>query len=176
MTEEQATTPQNGVADSVDDDEPAVDAVAELEVRAERAEGQWRRTAADLDNLQKRFLREVARERAAERERVTLLWLVMLDDLDRSVAYAERPERTTVLVDGVEAIINNAIASIAALGYPRFAQVGDTFDTGLHEVISTIPTDADHPDNTIAAVIKAGSGTRENLLRPASVVVATDAV
>lgn len=169
MNETQSTS-NSGI-----DAEAVVDAAAELQARADRAEDQWRRAAADLDNLQKRFQRELVRERAAERGRVTLLWLAMLDDLDRSVAYGDHRDSTTALAGGVEAIITNAIASIAALGYPRFTQVGDSFDTGLHEVISTVPADADHPANTIVAVIKAGYGTRENLLRPASVVVATDA-
>ncbi len=174
MNETQATTPNNEAAD-VAKDESAADPATELQTRAERAEDQWRRAAADLDNLQKRFNREVTRERAAERERVTLQWLAMLDDLDRSVAYADHPDHTTALVDGVEAIITNAVASIAALGYPRFALVGDTFDAGLHEVISTVPADAEYPVNTIAVVVKAGYGTRDSLLRPAAVVVAADA-
>jgi molecular chaperone GrpE len=171
------TPPTTADVDEAGED-PAAEMVApanDLQTRAEQAEDQWRRAAADLDNLQKRFGREVARERSAERERVMLLWLAMLDDLERSVAYANRPEETTGLVDGVEAIVTSAVASIAALGYSRFAEAGDTFDTGLHEVISTVPADADHPVNTIAAVIKAGYGTRDNLLRPASVVVAADA-
>ncbi len=175
MNQSQTSTPQDPDRESSSVEELDTDSTDQLQTRIDQAENQWRRAAADLDNLQKRFQREVSRERTAERERVALQWLAMLDDLERVMAYTEHSEHSAALVDGVEAIINNAIASVSALGYPRFATVGDQFDTGLHQVITTVPVDDDHQVNTIAAVVKAGYGTRDNLLRPASVVVATDA-
>lgn len=166
-------------ADDVDSDAAerqvaASDLIGELEARAVGAEDRWRRAAADFDNLQKRFQREVARERGLERERVTGQWVAMIDDLERAMAHAGQSAGGAALVDGVQAIISNAIAAIADLGYPRFGAPGERFDAGLHEVVTTVPPDDELGADTIAAVIKPGYGTRENLLRPASVAVAAD--
>jgi hypothetical protein len=57
--------------------------VAELEDR-------WRRALADLDNLRKRYARELGRERAAERELVTAAFLPVLDNIDRAVGLGGR--------------------------------------------------------------------------------------
>ncbi len=179
MTDSHTSADTSGSVDTNDKEEDRsdgdVDDLITQTARADLAEAQWRRAAADLDNLQKRFAREVARERTVERIRVTKQWVAMLDDLDRSLSYGGEPDSTAASVDGLRAIVTNAVASIAALGYPRFGDVGDRFDAGLHEVISTVPASDAHPAGTIAAVVKPGYGTREDLLRPASVVVAREA-
>src|SRR4051794_21063706 len=66
--------------------------VAELEDR-------WRRAVADLDNLRKRYARELGREREAERELVTAAFLPVLDTIDRALEHAEADPRS--IADGV---------------------------------------------------------------------------
>src|ERR1700736_1250481 len=44
--------------------------VANLETEVRELEDRWRRTLADLDNVRKRFARDIERERANERARV----------------------------------------------------------------------------------------------------------
>src|SRR4051794_34940766 len=56
--------------------------VAELEDR-------WRRALADLDNLRKRYSRELPRERAAERERVAAAFLPVIDNIDLALQHAD---------------------------------------------------------------------------------------
>jgi len=132
----------------------------------------WRRTAADLANLQKRFRREVDRGQAQERERVLMLWLGTIDDLDRALHHAEAGRDD--FVEGVRAIVNHATTTIASLGYPRFGEVGDVFDPTLHDVVSTVPASEQFPDNLVVGVVKPGYGRADDLLRPASVVVAKE--
>src|SRR6188474_2853176 len=54
----------------------------------DEAEDRWRRAAADLDNLRKRYAREVARARENERELVTSAFLPVLDTIDRALEHA----------------------------------------------------------------------------------------
>ena len=61
-----------------------VEAAAELAA----AEDRWKRAMADLDNLRKRYARELAREREAERERVAAAFLPVLDNLERALEHA----------------------------------------------------------------------------------------
>lgn len=133
--------------------------------RVASLESQLRYALADLDNLRKRYEREVARERAAERERAARLWLPVLDDLDSALTQIENdsPVRT-----GIEAIRATALDAMTQMGFPRYDDVGEVFDPHRHEAVSTVP----HPDapNTIVAVLRPGYGA-DVVLRPSSVIV-----
>ena len=126
------------------------------------------RALADLDNLRKRYQRELARERAAERVRVAAEWLPVVDDLERAVAYAD--SHGDELTAGLRAVYEHALSVLARLGFPRFEDVGRPFDPSRHETIGVV--DSDKPAGTIAAVMRPGYGTDEEMLRPAAVLVA----
>ena len=134
------------------------------------------RIAADLDNLQKRFQRELAHGQDAERRRVLLSWVESLDDLERALAHADQvDEGAKAIRDGVHTIVAKAVAGIAAFGFQRFGSVGDSFDPQLHQVVSTVPAGDGVPANVVVAVVTPGYGSADALLRPASVVVGKDA-
>jgi len=139
----------------------ATAAVAELEDRLRRA-------LADLDNLRKRYDRELARERAAERARQAALWLPMVDDLDRALEHADGDP--AALVEGIRAVRDQAVTTLARLGFPRFTDVGQPFDPARHEAMGVVRADA--PAGTVVAAVRPGYGGDESLLRPAGVVVA----
>lgn len=134
------------------------------------------RTAADLDNLQKRFQRELAKGREAERRRVLTAWAESIDDLERALAYVPETEDAAAgITDGVQTIVTKAVRTVDGLGYPRFGSPGDPFDPAVHHVISTVPAGPAVPDGVVIAVAKPGYGSAEALLRPASVVVGASA-
>jgi molecular chaperone GrpE len=139
----------------------AAAAVAELEDRLRRA-------LADLDNLRKRYDRELARERAAERARLAALWLPIVDDLDRALEHPDGDP--AALIEGVRAVRDQAVTTLAQLGFPRFTDVGRPFDPARHEAMGVVRADA--PAGTVVAAVRPGYGNDESLLRPAGVVVA----
>jgi len=171
---ETTTPPQTTIpAEAVGNVEIPQHELDDLRDRLSRAEEHRLRASADLDNLQKRFQNELTRAQTAERRRALSLWVATLDDLERALAHAGA-ERSPI-IEGVEAIVSHATATIASLGYPRFGEKGDTFDPELHDVITTVPAEPAHLlPNTVVAVLKPGYGTAEDLLRPASVVVAKE--
>jgi|SRR5215470_12505928 len=130
-------------------------------------EDRLRRALADMDNLRKRCARDIARERATERTRVAAEWLPIVDNLELALQHAED---VAGLVEGVRAVHQQAVATLARLGFPRFDAVGQPFDPALHEAVGTVDDGA--PARTVVAVVRPGYGTPEALLRPASVVVA----
>jgi molecular chaperone GrpE len=138
-------------------------AVAELGDR-------WRRALADLDNLRKRYARELERERAAERARVAAQWLPVVDDLDRALAHAG--EDPSAVVEGVRAVREHALAVLARLGYPRHEETGVPFDPARHEALKVVEDAAAKP-GTVVEVLRPGYGQGERSLRPAAVAVAT---
>jgi molecular chaperone GrpE len=138
---------------------------------AAELEDRWRRAVADLDNLRKRYARELGRERAAERELVTAAFLPVLDNIDRAVEHGEADPRT--IVEGVRALREQALAVVAGLGYEREDEVGVPFDPSRHEVVGVVDADGSGTaPGSVAAVLRPGYGGHGRQLRPAAVTVA----
>ncbi|MGW4848834.1 nucleotide exchange factor GrpE [Nocardia brasiliensis] len=133
-------------------------------------EDRWRRTAADLDNLRKRYAKDLDRDRAAERAKVAGAWLPMLDNLELALAHAN--SETDPLVAGVRAIRDQAVQVLEQLGYPRHSEVGVPFSPALHEVVSVIDR-PDFPPGTVVEVLRPGYGENGQQLRPAAVIVSS---
>src|ERR1700682_5503288 len=87
-----------------------------------KLEDRWRRAVADLDNLRKRYARELDRERMTERSRVAGVWLPIVDDLERAISHAG--DESGAVIEGVRTILNQARQVLAHLGYPRESQAG----------------------------------------------------
>ena len=131
-------------------------------------EDRWRRALADLDNLRKRYARELSRERAVERDRVAAAFLPVVDNLELAVSHATSdagPVR-----EGVRRIFEQATAVLAGLGYPRQDEVGVPFDPNRHEVV-TVVDDPDVEPGTVVEVLRPGYGDGPAQLRPAAVAV-----
>jgi molecular chaperone GrpE len=140
-------------------DEAAAAALAGLEDR-------WRRAVADLDNLRKRYARELERERA----RVAAQFLPVVDNLDRALAHAGGDPGA--IVEGVRAVREEALAALTRLGFPRYEEVGVPFDPNRHEAARVVESD-EAPAGTVVEVLRPGYGRDDRWLRPAAVAVAT---
>jgi molecular chaperone GrpE len=134
-------------------------------------EDAWRRTAAELDNFRKRCARDVARSREQERAAVAASWLPVLDNLERALEHASSDDSDSV-VEGVRAVLTQAVGVLADLGYPRREDNGRPFDPAVHEAVSTVSDERLVP-GTVAQVVRPGYGPDDKILRPAAVVVAT---
>jgi molecular chaperone GrpE len=133
-----------------------------------KAEDRWRRAVADLDNVRKRYARELDRERTTERTRVVRSWLPVVDNLERAISHAG--DGSDAVVEGVRSVLEQALQVIEQLGYPRDAEAGVPFNPERHEVIGVV----DQPDGapgTVVEVARPGYGQGSMQLRPAAVVV-----
>lgn len=134
-------------------------------------EDRWRRALADLDNLRKRYARELERERETEREKVTSAFLPILDNIDRALEHAGADPRS--IVEGVHALRDQALAVVAGLGFRREDEPGVPFDPTRHEVVGVVdPGDAGVAPGAVAQVLRPGYGAPGHQLRPATVTVA----
>ena len=162
MTEEEAPAREsNG-----DDARVATTTDARVEERSE-PDQRLLRALADLDNLRKRYRRELERERGEERRRVANEWLPVVDDLERALEHATG--ESTALGAGVLAVYEHALAVLSRLGFDRFEDVGEPFDPRRHEALGAIESDA--PPGTVAVTTRAGYGRDNEILRPATVIV-----
>ncbi|WP_405962060.1 nucleotide exchange factor GrpE [Streptomyces sp. NBC_00723] len=133
------------------------------------AEDRWRRALADLDNLRKRHVRELEREVAAERARTAAAFLPVIDNLELALSHATADPGA--IVEGVQAVRDQAVNVLERLGYPRRAESGVPFDPARHEVVGVVQ-DPDADPNTVVQVLRPGYGEAERQLRPAAVTVA----
>jgi molecular chaperone GrpE len=141
----------------------------ELESSLHEAEDNWRRAAADLDNLRKRLARDVAQAKSQERARVASMMLPAVDNLDLALEHARDDD--SAIVEGVRVIRDQILAVLEGLGYRRYADVDVPFDPQRHEVVSVVES-PDLEPGTVVAVVRPGYGEGPSQLRPASVVVA----
>ncbi|SDZ10458.1 molecular chaperone GrpE [Geodermatophilus africanus] len=150
---------------------PPDGAAAGAQRALDAAEDRWRRAAADLDNLRKRYAREVARERANERELVTSAFLPVLDTIDRALEHAAADPGS--IVEGIRTLREQALAVVGGLGYGREDEPGVPFDPARHEVVGVVDADgAGTPPGSVASVVRPGYGAPGRQLRPAAVTVA----
>jgi molecular chaperone GrpE len=162
VTESQA--PRRG--SNGDDAQVATTTDARVEERPE-PDQRLLRALADLDNLRKRYGRELERERGEERRRVANEWLPVVDDLERALEHATG--ESSALGAGVLAVYEHALAVLSQLGFDRFEDVGEPFDPRRHEALGAIESDA--PPGTVAVTTRAGYGRDDEILRPATVLV-----
>ena len=156
---------RSGVAEAAPEPAaPESDASAELA----RLEDRWRRAVADLDNFRKRYARELDRERQTERIRVARAWVPIVDDLERALVHADG--QSDAVIEGVRAILDQAVKVLEQLGYPREDQTGVPFEPQRHEVVGVINEPNTAP-GTVVEVLRPGYGEGSNQLRPAAVVV-----
>jgi molecular chaperone GrpE len=164
---EHTSADEDGEAHAPKSAEPIV---AQIDSDAElaKAEDRARRAVADLDNVRKRYARELDRERTAERSTVAAAWLPVVDNLERAVAHAG--EQSDAVIDGVRSILGEALQVLEHLGYPRDEESGVPFDPQRHEVVGVVD-DGDSAPGTVLEVVRPGYGRGSDQLRPAAVVV-----
>jgi molecular chaperone GrpE len=163
MSEPQTPQLEDGGEGGPDPLEAATQRVAELE-------DNWRRTAAELDNHRKRTAKDVERARRQERARVASAWLPVLDNLERALEHATA--ESDQVIEGVRAVLRQAIGTVGDLGFPRRDDLGKPFDPAVHEAVGTVADDRLVP-GTVAEVVRPGYGTDDDVLRPSAVVVVT---
>jgi molecular chaperone GrpE len=143
--------------------------LADADAGLAAAQDQKLRALADLDNLRKRGAVQVERAEADARAQVARQWLPVVDNLERALEHAAADPRT--IVEGIQAVRQQALGVLASLGFPRRDDTGATFDPVRHEAVATAYDDR-VPPGTVVQVVRPGYGEPDRQLRPAQVVVA----
>ena len=145
------------------------DTIADQAAQIAELEDARLRALADLDNMRKRCAAQIRRAEDDARAAVARQWLPMIDSLDLALAHATADPAT--IVDGVEAVREQALGVLARLGFPRRDDRGARFDPTRHEAVATRPDPGTAAD-MVAEVVRPGYGEGDHQLRPAQVVVA----
>jgi len=150
--------------------DPAPDIAALLEkVQAEAAElrDAWLRSRAEMENMRKQAVADVARAHKYGIERFAGELLAVKDSLESSLAAENAtPE---ALRAGVELTLKQLAAAFEKAKLVEIDPKGEKFDPHRHQAMAMV--DAPEPPNTVAQVFQKGYLLVDRVLRPAMVAV-----
>ena len=127
------------------------------------------RALADFENYRRRIERDRARLGTEALRNFMSGLLDVVDDLERFLNFVG--EETSTSMDGVRFVHQKLLGLLEKEGVRPFKSVGKAFDPLLHEVVSTVPAE-DTPEGTIVQEARRGYKFKDDILRPARVVVA----
>ena len=133
----------------------------------------WLRAVAELDNVRKRARRDVSQAEARGIAKLAKELLPAIDNFARALDAAEsQPEnRDHHLTDGIRLVQNELLSALARVGIEPDSPKGQPFDPHCHEAIAQQPVEG-AASGTIVEVYSQGYRYRDDVLRPAKVVVA----
>jgi molecular chaperone GrpE len=134
---------------------------------------QYLRAMAELDNVRKRARRDVSQAEARGIAKLARELLPALDNFSRALDAAEaQPEnRDHHLTDGIRLVQTELLSALARVGIEPDSPKGEPFDPHCHEAIAQTPVEG-AASGTIVEVYSQGYRYRDDVLRPAKVVVA----
>lgn len=144
--------------------------VEELRAKADENWDRYLRTAAELDNVRKRAVRDVENARKFALENFSRDLLDVRDSLEMGLAAADSAD-ADALREGSEATLKLLQSVMERFGVEQIDPTGEPFDPELHEAMTMQPS-ADAEPDSVLSVIQKGYSLNGRLLRPARVIVA----
>lgn len=154
--------------------EPAPD--LEYELGLARAEVEdWKdkhlRLQAEWNTYRRRMAEQREQEKAVATAKLVESLLPVVDDFERTVAYAEE-HGSENLLGGVQAVHAKLMDVLTKDGVEVVDPQGEAFDALEHQAVGTVEDDS-VPDETVAQVYQKGYKMGGKVLRPAMVTVTT---
>jgi molecular chaperone GrpE len=145
--------------------------VTDLDRKLQEMEDRWKRTAAELDNARKRFLKESERIRSAEQDMIFREWLFVVDNMERALA-AEKEEENP-WYQGIKAVYQQMQDILRNFSVQAIDPKGELFDYHRHEAVATVNKD-DVPEGAVAEVVEKGYSINGRTLRTAKVITVSN--
>jgi molecular chaperone GrpE len=165
--------PGDDAAGDVATEVTGADAAGEPVAEAPDFQDQYLRAMAELDNVRKRARRDVAAAEGRGVARLARELLPVFDNLDRALAHAEAEEGDEEhhITKGIRLVQQDLLGALSRIGIEADSPKGETFDPHVHEAIAQQPVEGAAP-GTIVEVYQSGYRYKDDVLRPAKVVVA----
>ena len=158
-------------------DEAMDEVQAEAAAAAEVAEwkDKYMRLHAEWDTYRRRTKEQREEEKARAAEKLVVSLLPVLDDLERTIDYAENnsgADAANGLLDGVKAVLSKFVDTLQKDGVEVLDPAGEAFDALEAQAVDTVD-DPSQPDETVNEVYQKGYRMGAKVLRPAMVTVTT---
>ena len=158
-------------AEAVVEEAAAADELEKARKEASEWQDRYLRLHAEWDTYRRRTAEQRAEERAHATEKLVEDILPVLDDFERSVAYAAENGETG-LIDGVKAIQTKLVDVLVRAGVEVINPAGGPFDALEAQAVGTVP-DEEAYDETVHDVYQKGYKMGKKVIRPAMVTITT---
>jgi len=131
--------------------------------------------AADLDNVRRRFERDLANAHKYAIDKFVLELLPVVDSLERGLEVRNGAtggdEWLQKMHSGMELTLDILLKALEKHGVQRINPVGEIFNPTYHEAMA-VQNDPSVPENTVLRVVQKGYVLKDRVVRPAMVLVA----
>ena len=143
----------------------------ETKAKAGETKNDYLRLMAEFDTFRRRTAEEkLALVKSASSDTIKGL-LPILDDCEIALAQLEKSTDSEAAKEGTNLIFTKLSAYLKSRGLERIEAKGETFDTELHEAVTTFPAPSEELKGKVIDVIQTGYTLSGKVLRYAKVVV-----
>ena len=129
------------------------------------------RGKAELDNFQKRTIKQMQQAQLYSTEKLASELMVIIDSLEAAEKLSVDPNlKIESLVEGNTLLLKTTQEVFNKLQIEEINPIEETFDPDFHQAMAT--QESDSPDNSVLEVMQKGYKLKSKLLRPALVIVA----
>ncbi len=158
-----------------EEDLPVGERIDRLQAEVEDLRGKWLRAVADFRNFQQRSFENERQAREDGRTAIIRALMPALDNLDMAMAQQAAGTPADQLIEGMESVAKQMREIFGGVGVKVLRpEAGEVFDPHLHQAVLQAPA-LDVEPGRVLQVIQSGYVLGDRVLRPAGVVVATEA-
>ncbi len=168
-TEADEATEDAAVDEAENPEATDAEEVAKAKAEVKDWQDKYMRLHAEWDTYRRRTAEQREAERARAGEKLVESLLPVIDDLERSVDYAEK-NGTENLLDGVKAVHTKFVDVLKSGGVEVICPEGEAFDALECQAVATVE-DTSVFDETVHEVYQKGYKMGNKVLRPAMVTV-----
>ena len=143
----------------------------ELQKKYNQLNDTYLRSLAEFDNYRKRSLREKADLIKTGGESVLINVLSVIDDMERGLSATKDAQDINAVKQGMELIYTKFQSFLKQNGIAAIETEGKTFDTDMHEAITTIPAPSKELKGKVVDCVQKGYYLHDKVIRFAKVVV-----
>ena len=158
-------------AEAIVEEASAAEQLEAAQAQAQDWQDRYMRLHAEWDTYRRRTGEQRAEEKLRATEKLMEDLLPVLDDFERTVAYAEENGEGGLL-DGVKAVQTKLVDSLVKGGLEVIDPAGEPYDALEAQAVATVP-DEEAVDETVHEVYQKGYKMGKKVLRPAMVTVTT---
>ncbi len=131
----------------------------------------WQRSKADLVNFRKKSEKDIQKRITRAKSEVIREVLSGLDTFDAAMNDKSWMDVDEKWREGVERIATQLHTALNSEGLESFGEIGDDFSPEIHECMSVEETKKKNEDNKIKQVLQRGYKIKDELVRPAKVII-----
>ena len=158
-------------AEAIVEEASAADQLEAAQAQAQEWQDRYLRLHAEWDTYRRRTTEQRAEEKARATEKLVDDLIPVLDDFDRTVAYADENGEEGLL-DGVKAVQTKLVDALVKSGLTVIDPAGEAYDALEAQAVGTVPDDEAF-DETVRDVYQKGYKMGKKVLRPAMVTITT---